>query len=365
MEKLSYYLHQRQAKLRDVLKKQRLDAIFITNTLNLRYLSGYTGDDALGLITPQESFFYTDFRNSRRASEEVVGFEIKLVKENTYNVLKTDIKKLCDKRKNIGIETLSITLDKYERLSKEITVRIEKTRNIIESIRMLKDDYEISRIRKAAKITSKTYLSVMRSILSFDKIYSEKNVQEEIESVMKDQGADGTAFGTIVASGENSAMPHPPPPGNKKIRKGILLLDFGTKYHNYCSDLTRTGFLGKLDARNEGLEKLYNIVLTAQKKAISRIKPGISVSEIDKTAREYIEKAGYGSFFGHALGHGIGMAVHEMPKISASSDRTIQKGMVFSVEPGIYIPGKGGVRIEDMVLVTEDGCEVLTNEAKK
>ncbi len=230
---------------------------------------------------------------------------------------------------------------------------------IISELRTIKDYLEIDKIKKAIQKAEEAFYYILKYIKEG---YTERSIAIEMEHYIKLKGSEDIAFDLLIQGGENSSMPHYKA-GEKKIFKDMpILLDFGALYGYYNSDMTRTVYFGNFAS---DFKEVYDIVLNAQEKAIKAIRPGVKASEIDAVARNYITESGYGDFFGHGLGHGIGIEVHENPKINRQSDTILQKGMVFSVEPGIYLPKKFGVRIEDLVLVTESGCEVLSSMPKE
>ncbi len=234
---------------------------------------------------------------------------------------------------------------------------------LVEKLRLIKDQDEIEKIRNACKITEKIFNDLLE--LSGDRInkLSEIELALEIEKLMIGEGGNGRSFDFVIASGSGTSMPHYIP-SHRKIKNGILLMDFGTVYNNYCSDITRTIGIGNR-CFSDKLRKLYHIVLSAQQKAIEACKEGISCEELDSKARKYISDMGYGEEFGHGLGHGVGLEVHEAPKISKRSGTILKENMVITIEPGIYIPGLCGIRIEDMFVVKKNGCKNLYNSKKE
>jgi Xaa-Pro aminopeptidase len=279
--------------------------------------------------------------------------------------------KICLKerdRKAVFVEAHSITLNQQALLKKEFKriKIIPLYDDPISFIRMEKDDEEIAVLREAASITDNCFYHLLKFIKAG---MSEWEIALEIESYFKKNGCNSCSFDPIVASGANSSMPHYIPSVDKKISHGdVLLIDMGCRYKGYNSDLTRTIFIGEIDKNkkiNEKLKEIYNIVLEAQIKSIEAVRQGLSTSELDNIARTIISNYGYEEEFGHGLGHGLGIEVHEMPAVKKNDNTKLKKNMIITIEPGIYISGLGGVRIEDMVLVTTDGCEVLTKCTKE
>jgi Xaa-Pro aminopeptidase len=259
----------------------------------------------------------------------------------------------------VGVEAEFVSLKLLERLKELLPMVIFKpTERLIESLSIIKDAEEIARIRKAVRIAEKAFSDVLKLVKPG---ISEKDIALDIEFKMRALGAENAAFDTIVASGQRSSMPHGRA-SDKKLRKGdFVTVDFGCLYHGYASDITRTVVLGKA---SEKQKSIYNIVLSAQKAACKAVKPGLACARLDGVARDMIMKAGYGDYFGHGLGHGIGTIVHDKPVLNPQSNDVLEPGMVVTIEPGIYIPNWGGVRIEDDVLVTANGGQVLSRLPK-
>jgi Xaa-Pro aminopeptidase len=346
-------------KIQKKIKQENLDALLITTLTNVRYLSGYSGSNGLLVVTPTKSFFLTDFRYWGQAKKEVKGSRIIYGERDLFD----DLPKLGvfkPKRVKLGFESENVSFTLYQRLKALLPeALLVPTEKFVESLMVVKDQDELKRIRKAVQITD----SVFSQILSFIQPgITEQDLSAEIEYMMKKNGAEGTAFETIVASGFRSALPHGRA-SHKKIKKGeFVTFDMGALVEGYCADMTRTVVVGKAKPRQK---KVYELVLKAQKKAIRSARAGLRCEKLDRIARDVIKKAGFGKYFGHGLGHGIGLLVHDLPRVSSKSDEVLMPGMVVTVEPGIYIPNWGGVRIEDDVLITKKGCEVLNQSPKK
>ncbi|NQT95730.1 MAG: aminopeptidase P family protein, partial [Candidatus Omnitrophica bacterium] len=246
------------------------------------------------------------------------------------------------------------TVGEADIISGSIKKKLYSTFGLIGKLRAIKDQQEVGLIKKAAAIAKKAYKSIKRELKEGKR---ETDIAGKIDFLVKKLGADRPSFETIVASGANASMPHAKPTAKRIKNSEAIIVDFGARLKGYNSDLTRTSFVGKIDKH---FKLIYSIISIAQSKAINKIRPGVKISEIDKAARSYIVKKGFGKYFTHALGHCIGIDVHELPSINSKNHSVLKEGMVFSVEPGIYIPGSGGVRIEDMILVTAKGHEVLT-----
>ncbi|CDF58221.1 M24 family metallopeptidase [Thermobrachium celere] len=334
-----------------------IDAALVYKDENRNYLSGFTGDDSFLFITKEKSYFITDSRYTEQAQNEVVGFEVLEYKPPIHDFIKSLVEKHNVKR--LGVEEDRMSLSDYITYKEKLEgVEIVKLEQTIEKIRMIKDDEEIKLIETAASIADKAFEHILKFIKPG---ISEREVALEIEFFMKKMGASALSFPTIVASGTRSSLPHGTA-SDKIIQEGeFITLDFGCVYKGYCSDMTRTIVLGKA---NEKQKEIYNIVLEANEAALKAVRPGISCVELDKIARDIIVEKGYGDRFGHGLGHGVGREVHELPFVNARSKFNLEPGMIITDEPGIYIPGFGGVRIEELVLVTEDGYRVLSKSPK-
>ncbi len=348
-------------KLKKLLKGMELFPYLITDLNNIKYLTGYAGSNAFLLIDEEESFFISDSRYEEYVKSILPkGFTFFLQEGSAANAIK--VCRDVVQKKQIFVESHSITLSFHNELQNALKrVKITPaTADPVSMLRMVKDDGEIAVLREACAITDRCF----SHLLSYIKPgISEWDIAVEIDYFYKKNGCTACSFDPIVASGSASSMPHYKPSEDKKILRGdVLLIDMGCLYRGYNSDLTRTIFVDKIDST---LGDIYNIVYEAQRKAVSSVKPGINTSKLDSVARNYISDKGYGESFGHGLGHGVGIEIHELPAIKKNNSTKLKKNMVITVEPGIYIPGKGGVRIEDTVLVTSDGCELLTKSSKE
>jgi Xaa-Pro aminopeptidase len=323
---------------------------------NTFYLSGFAGTFSILLIGRDAAYFLTDFRYIERAQKDVTGYKILRRKRNFERAVAQVARRKGWSR--IGFEE-TIAYKELERFRKaDKTLNFICDKEIIEDLRITKDASEIDSIQRAASICDGV-LSEIRRYLRPGK--SERQIEKKINALAEKLGGQSLAFPTIVASGPNSSMPHYGT-ADRILKKGdSVTIDLGVRINGYCSDITRTFFLGS--APREG-RQIYEIVLKAQRIAIEHIKPDMPAAQIDRIARSQITQKGYGQFFGHGLGHGVGIDIHEPPYIKRGEETSIRPGMVFTVEPGIYIPGKLGVRIEDLVVATEDGCNVLTRTPK-
>jgi len=345
-------LHRRIALLKNGIKKSSLDAILVTDETNVAYLSGFKGHDSMALITLDKNYFITDSRYIEEAEGALDNFCVRLVDRSTYDTFSEIIEILRLKR--IGFEATNLPYGVAARLYELIkNAKLIPCRDMVEEIRAVKDPGEITLIRRSARLNKKVFNSALRRLKPG---VSERSLADEIETIFIREGAR-SAFELIVASGENASKPHALPTSAKIRENSFVMIDIGAKLDGYCSDLTRMVTLGRV---KDKFKKIYNTVRIAQEKAIEMIRPGVMVRDVDAAGRDHIKGAGFGKYFGHSLGHGIGMNVHEKPTISSLSEGSLRPGMVFTVEPAIYIPKFGGARIEDMVLVTDKGCEVLT-----
>ncbi|KAA9007494.1 aminopeptidase P family protein [Paenibacillus spiritus] len=349
----------RVSKLRQALQDRGLEAMLITSGVNRRYLTGFTGSSGYVLITPDDSYFLTDFRYMTQAADQTDGFKIV---EHAPRFIDT-VRSLLPGGGSalLGFEQDDVTYAAYAAYAEALegAAKLVPSSKLVEDLRMIKDDSELEIMQRAADLADDTF----RHILGIVKPgMTERDVDLEMEFYMRSRGATSSSFDTIVASGVRSAMPHGVASG-KVIESGDLVtFDFGALLDGYCSDLTRTVAVGEAAPK---LKEIYDIVLEAQLHALEQIKPGMTGRECDALTRDIITRYGYGEYFGHSTGHGLGMEVHEWPRLSKMSDDILQPGMVVTVEPGIYLPGIGGVRIEDDVVVTDTGVRRLTRSSKE
>ncbi len=342
------------------LKKQRLDALLITSDPNITYLTQYQSRDSYLLISKGGNIFFTDSRYTQEAQQKLKGLA-QVCQVNGQIVKK--IAQICAKSKikHLGFEEKRLPYYQYRRIRDALgnLTFLDPTSGIIENLREIKDEGEAKFIRKAVEITA----GALKFIKPFIKAgRKEIEIAAEIERFIRYNKAQYSSFNIIVASGPNTSFPHHITSERKLQNNESVLIDLGVDYKGYKSDLTRTFFLGKIQPLEK---KIYNIVLEAQQRAIEQIKDSVRINTVDSAARKHIADKGYGKFFGHSLGHGIGLEIHETPTISPQESRKLRSGMIFTVEPGIYLPGKFGIRIEDMVLVTKKGCEVLSGTINK
>jgi Xaa-Pro aminopeptidase len=354
-------MNNRLQKLRGKLAENEIDGVFITQAENRHYLSGFDGTAGYLLITEKKAVLATDFRYTEQAAGEAPDFEIVRIAGNIADwfpglVSDSGIKKL-------GFEAGDVTFNFHRQLNdalkkKKIITKIVPVNGLVESLRAIKDPGEIEFIRKSAAITDAAFERVEGSMKAG---MTEKQVAWELEKSLRENGSQSLPFDIIVASGPRAALPHAKP-SDRIIKDGEpVLIDMGARYAGYASDLSRTICIGSPD---ETFRKVYRTVLDAQTAAVSIIKAGITGHQADSISREIIEKAGYGEAFGHSLGHGVGMAAHELPRLGPGSKEILTEGMVFTVEPGVYLSGWGGIRIEDTVVMEQGKVRVLSHARK-
>lgn len=337
----------------------RLDGLLVTAPSNRMYMSGFTGSAGALLITAKHAWLLTDFRYMTQAPAQAPDYE---VVQHGPHLLDT-VHDLCAEHRvrKLGFEQDAVTYGYFLELGRAMErtkAELIACKGLVEALRVFKDEAELQIMQEAADIADRTVSYIFGQIRPGMR---EREVAWLIEQHMRELGASGPSFETIVASGERSALPHGVA-SDRVIQRGELVkLDFGAKYKGYCSDITRTVALG--DVPDE-LKRIYHIVLAAQEKALAGIRPGMTGKEADAIARSYIREAGYGDHFGHGTGHGVGIDIHEAPTVSPRGETVLEPGMVVTVEPGIYLPGLGGVRIEDDVLVTANGLKRLTHADK-
>lgn len=342
-------------KIRLLLKEKSLDGILLYKPENRRYVSGFTGSTGYVLITETDAKFITDFRYIEQATVQCDGFEI--IETGNKKTIVDVLNELTLFK--LGVEEDYMTYGQFIELTNKLMgTKLVPLEGAILKLRSVKTSDEIKNIKKAANIADRAFEHILKFIKPG---LTELDIALELEFFMKKKGASKLSFEPIVASGKRSSLPHGIA-SDKIIETGdMITLDFGCVYNGYCSDMTRTIVLGRADDKQK---EIYNIVLEAQKTSLKAVKPGITGAELDVIARNIINDNGYGQYFGHGLGHGVGLEVHELPRINACGNVPMEPGMVITIEPGIYIPNFGGVRIEDLVLVTDKGHEVLSKSTK-
>jgi Xaa-Pro aminopeptidase len=344
--------------LREKMRTENLVGFVVTNPYNRRYLSGFTGTSANLVITSHSAQLITDFRYVEQAGQQAPDFTVVRHERDILQCVGEEVKKQGVKR--LAFEQDYVTYALYQKLAGCTQgVELVPVQGMIEELRLIKTPEEIKVIKEAAHIADQAFAHILEFIKPG---VTERQVANELEFTMRRLGATASSFDTIVASGPRSALPHGVAT-DKSIQSGELVtLDFGAYYQGYCSDITRTIAVGKPDPK---LEEIYSIVLKAQLNGVQNIRPGMRGIEGDALTREIIREAGFAEYFGHGTGHGVGLEIHEGPTLSPRGEQKLEPGMVVTVEPGIYLPGLGGVRIEDDVVITEQGCDVLTSSPKE
>jgi Xaa-Pro aminopeptidase len=350
----------RLAKLRKLLRQEQVPALLVTKFVNVTYLTGFTGDDSYLLVTANDAIMLSDFRYVEQLQEECLGLDVEIRRQGMTMLQLVSQAVRRSRVSRLGVEAESLSVGWYRRLEQSLSnVELEATTGLVEQLREIKDRDELDEIRRSIYVAQKAF-EVIRAQLRPEQ--TEKRVAAELEYQIRQFGGSGCSFAPIVAVGPRAALPHAVPTDQRMDRSDFVLIDWGAKAAGYASDLTRILVTGKISAK---LERVYGVVLKAQLRAIEAIRPGAPMSDVDAVARTVIAEAGWGKQFGHGLGHGIGLEIHEAPRLAVQLDQPLVAGMVVTVEPGVYLPGWGGVRIEDDVLVTRDGHEVLSDLPKE
>lgn len=362
------YLKVRHKAVRDAMKELKLDALLLTHHSDLAYLTNFTGHDSVGLITAKDLHLVTDFRYKEQADLEA-GWVKTTVRDGKMSEALAKV--VCElKAERIGFEANFTTfgqiaaidkavkdLNKEKKAAKE--TEFVPLEDVMSNIRKVKDDQEIGLIRKAVAVAEEAFEAIREEIKAGQ---SENHLAGLLIAEMRSRGADTSSFEPIVAAGPNSSLPHYRPGETLLKLDQPVLFDWGAIYEGYCSDLTRTFVIGRASPK---IKEIHKVVLAAQEAAIKFLRPGVTTKQADRVARDVIDKAGYKDKFGHGLGHGIGRDIHELPTMRHNGgEEELRPGMIVTVEPGIYLPGEGGVRIEDDVLITHSGCEVLSTLEK-
>ncbi|WP_153722359.1 M24 family metallopeptidase [Sporosarcina cascadiensis] len=344
-------------KLRQLLEEQQVDALLITSPYNRRYMTHFTGSAGAVIISRNDAVFITDFRYMDQANEQVHGFRIVQHTGTMIQEVANQVKEM--KIRTLGFEKEHMSYSQFEMYKEHTEAELVPSAGLVEKLRLIKTPDEIETLKQAAAIADAAFVYIC-SVIKAGK--TELEISNELEFFMRRQGATSSSFDIIVASGERGALPHGVASA-KVIEDGdFVTMDYGALYNGYISDITRTVAVGQPSAK---LAEIYDVTLKAQELAVENIKPGMTGIEADRIARDYIKSKGYGEAFGHSTGHGIGMEVHEAPALSFRSETVLVPNMAVTVEPGIYLPGIGGVRIEDDLLITETGNERLTKSTKE
>jgi Xaa-Pro aminopeptidase len=353
----------RQQKLAAALRKAGLDALLVTHLPNVRYLCGFTGTAGALLVQAgartQKATFYTDGRYTQQAHEEVQSAKVVIGKRSAFAEACAGVQKA--RAGVVGFEAEHLSFGAYKQLADSVRgkARVKPVMGVIEALRVIKDAEEIGQIRASVLLAAslfQTALSVIKPGVA------EAQIAAELELQARRAGAEKMSFDTIVAAGARSALPHGRASSQAVPGEGFIILDYGVILAGYCSDMTRTVHVGPVSRTRR---RMYDAVREAQHASIKAVRPGLEVGEVDRAGREVLKKAGFDAYFTHSTGHGVGIEVHEPPRVAKGQTQKLVPGMVITIEPGIYIPEEGGVRIEDMVLVTESGHEVLTPTSKE
>lgn len=332
-----------------------LDALVVTNLVNVRYLTGYTGSNGVAVVGPDVRLFFTDFRYMTQAADEVTGFEVRRGERDLLG----DVADAVSGR--VGFEDATLSVRRHERLRGLVGQRAELVAagDLVEQLRRVKEPSEIAAIRAAAALADEALSAVLeRGLVG----RTEHDVAVDLEHTMRVLGASAPSFPSIVASGAHGALPHASPRGVEIPSDVLVTVDWGAVVDGYCSDCTRTYATG--DGVSEEALSVYELVRSAQELSVDAVRAGANGKSVDALGREVISEAGHGEHYGHGLGHGVGLEVHEGPTLSPRSEDTLAPGNVVTVEPGVYVPGSCGVRIEDLVVVTDDGRDILSSLPK-
>jgi Xaa-Pro aminopeptidase len=352
----------RQKKLQEQLATTRFDALLISHLPNIRYLCGFTGSAGLLLVQESGSFFFTDVRYDTQGRAEVKGAKVIIARKALLSALAEWVAERRKRSKKwiIGIEAEHLSVAEKKRLANLLPkgVGLRDASSFVERARMVKDEDELRLIRVAVQLGARLFDRALKVLKPGVK---ESQVAAEMEYAARQAGAEEMSFPTIIASGARSALPHGRATEQVIAPGGFVVCDFGVILAGYCSDQTRTVWVG---TPNEPARQAYDAVKEAQLAAIAAVRPGVSVGEVDTAARKVLQRAGLSRYFTHSTGHGVGLEIHEAPRVAAGQKELLRPGMVITIEPGVYFPGKWGVRIEDMVAVHESGCEVLTPTSK-
>ncbi len=351
--------------LQSTLGEHRLDIFLITHLPNIRYLCGFTGSAAALLITETSALFFSDGRYTQQAKAEVQAARVVIAPTNPVDAAASWLSDHFKKPKSakslrLGIEAEHLTVAQRSRLIHKLPkLQLVEAPALVEQARMIKDADEIKLVKEAAKVGRNLISSAISAIKSGKK---ESEVAASMEFAARKAGAEAMSFSTIIAGGERSSLPHARASHAKIPQGSFVVCDFGVILAGYCSDRTRTVFKGRPSIKQRDV---YAAVLEAQKVGIAAVRPGITAGDVDAACRKVLQKNGLAKYFTHSTGHGVGLEIHEAPRLAAGQSQVLQPGMVVTIEPGVYLPGKFGVRIEDMVLVTKNGCEVLAPDSKE
>lgn len=348
----------RVERVKQLISESGLDALIVTGLDNVRYLSGFTGSAGVLLVSAEKALLLTDSRYVTQALKEAYAFEVVKI-EKTWPERLAGILRERDYAV-LGFESEHVTHQQFLRLAEILAaVELRPVKDMVEGLRAVKDEAEIEKIRRAVSLVDEAFIEILDYVQAGR---SELEIALELEFYLRNRGAKRMAFETIVASGARAALPHGAASGKQLEQGDLVIMDFGVVCDGYCSDFTRTVLVGTVPEPWQ--EEIFEVALEAQGAGIGAVRAGIPANEVDRRVREVIEGHGYGEYFGHGTGHGLGIGIHELPRLDRFSTETLEAGMVVTIEPGIYLPGRGGVRIEDVVVVRESGAEVLTGTPK-
>ena len=345
---------QRAGRLADLMLERELDSLLITDLFNVRYLTGFSGTNGACVVTPEERLFLTDFRYAEQAAEQVSGFELLPAGRD----LAADLAERL--RGRAGFDDAHLSVRTHAKLADKVAddVELVTAGGLVERLRQVKDETELAAIASAAELATGALERVLEHGLTGR---TERAVALELEAEIRGAGADDPSFASIVAAGPHGALPHAGPREVEIPSGTLVVIDWGARLDGYCSDCTRTIATGQLDGH---ASEVYELVRRAQEQALASVRAGAECRAVDGVARELIDAAGHGDSFGHGLGHGVGLEVHEEPRLTKTAEGELRAGNVVSVEPGVYLPGELGVRIEDLVAVTGGGADVFTSFPK-
>ena len=349
--------YDRQHKLKNVLSQNNLDGLLITNLTNIRYICGFTGSAGTCLVTPSGQYFITDGRYIEQSKDQVKGFDRYIDMDTNLSIIQKN--NLLSNGLKIGFEGDHVNYTLYDSIQKTFpSIKWESTKMILEDLASVKDNTELDAIRTAVEITDKVYEEILPMLRPG---YTEKQVANTMVSKYREYG-DGEAYSPIVATGPNGALPHAIPT-DREFKKGdFIVIDAAAKYGGYHADMTRTPVVGEATDKHH---EIYAIVKEAQKRGCDIAQAGVSCKDVDAATRDYIHEMGYGDYYTHGTGHGLGLEIHTSPRFSPTSKDILAENNVMTIEPGIYIAGWGGVRIEDDVIINQSGCEILNKTTKE
>lgn len=347
----------RLGALRALLDDHELGAIVVTAPANVRYLTGYVGSNGTAVVSRDDAVLLTDSRYAVSARAQVTDAEVVIGSRDLLGDIARIAKDLAGGRA-VGVEAETVTVAWHDRFTDRLEGAPHPTRGLVEGLRMVKDAGEIALMRRAAAVADAALAHVLAEGIVGR---TEREVAFALYGAMLDRGAEDLSFPTIVAAGPRGARPHAVPGPDRIPPDTLVVIDMGAIVDGYCSDMTRTVATGTLPAE---LEQIYTVCLAAQEAALAAARPGISGADLDAVAREHIAAAGFGDHFGHGLGHGVGLEIHEAPGVRPTATEELRAGMAITIEPGIYLEGTGGVRIEDLVILTDDGCDIISGAPK-